>query len=173
MSGKIESVLKEEHSMRPEPQQRIDANALKVWRMTGAITSIFYWIIPSIYMYLDRSFGLISSVTWVLFALALLITTLKIFVIPLIRWRRWRYEVTEHELDIQHGLLIIERTLVPMTRIQHVDTHQGPLLRYYKLSNVSVSTAAGGQIIPALSEEIADRVRDQIAELARVADEYV
>jgi membrane protein YdbS with pleckstrin-like domain len=46
-------------------------------------------------------------------------------------------------------------------------------MRKYGLSSVTFSTAAGQHEIPALANEEADRVRIQIAELARVNDEDV
>lgn len=156
-----------------EPQQRIDAKALPVWRLVGALTSLLYWIIPILYGVLDHLLGLVSWVTWVLAALALCISVLQIIIIPTLRWKRWRYEVNEHELDLKRGVFIIQRTLIPMIRIQHVDTHQGPFLRYYNLSSVTISTAASEHIIPALSNDVADTLRDRISELARVADEDV
>ncbi len=91
--------------------------------------------------------------------------------VPEIRYRRWRWEVTEVEVRLQHGLFIIERTVIPMVRIQHVDTSQGPIMRAFGLSEVKVSTAAGSHSIPALADEDAAMLRDRIAVLARVTDD--
>ena len=60
-----------------------------------------------------------------------------------------------------------------MARVQHVDTRQGPLLRHYGLSTVTISTAAGTHEIPALADDVAGILRDRISELARVVDEDV
>lgn len=102
-----------------------------------------------------------------------MLTILFVIVIPYYRWKRWRYEVNEHEIDLQHGLFIVRRTLVPVNRVQHVDTRQGPILRNYKLSNVAISTAATTHQIPALTDEHADAVRDRISRLALKAKEDV
>lgn len=53
--------------------------------------------------------------------------------------------------------------------MQHVDTHQGPILRKYKLATVTVSTAATVHEIPALDLEEAEELRFFISNLARVA----
>lgn len=113
---------------------------------------------------------------WTLIAVFVLLTIasgLIIFFVPEIRWRRWYYQVDEHEVDLQSGILIITRTLVPIKRVQHVDTRQGPILRSYGLADVTISTAATTHRIPALNEEVADRVRDQISKFARLAEEDV
>jgi len=67
----------------------------------------------------------------------------------------------------------VKRTLIPMVRVQHVDTAQGPILKKYDLSNISISTAATTHIIPMLITEDADRLRSRISELARVAEDDV
>ena len=46
--------------------------------------------------------------------------------VPSLRWRRWRWDVRPEAIDIRHGTFTIRRTLVPMLRVQHVDTTQRP-----------------------------------------------
>jgi hypothetical protein len=106
-----------------------------------------------------------------LLAALLLQAVLGIAVIPRLRYNYWRYHVDESELDIQSGVFVITRTLVPLVRVQNVDTVQGPLGKYFGLSSVTVSTAASTHEIPALSDEQADALRDRISRLAQVARE--
>ncbi|HSK98950.1 MAG TPA: PH domain-containing protein [Rubrobacteraceae bacterium] len=91
--------------------------------------------------------------------------------IPNLRWRRWRYEIRDDEVDLQRGIFWISRTLVPLARIQHVDTQSGPLQRRFDLATVVFYTAAGPNHIPELSAPVAAGVRDRIAALAREQDE--
>ena len=91
--------------------------------------------------------------------------------VPELRWSRWRYEVRDAEIDLRHGTLRITRTLVPMLRVQHVDTTRGPLDQLLGLATVVVHTAAGTTTIPALEIAEAGQLRDRIAALARTADE--
>ena len=90
---------------------------------------------------------------------------------PAWRYRYWRYEIREDEVDLQHGFVVKTRQLVPMSRIQHVDTRQGPLQQRFGLASVVFFTAAGSMEIPALSRERAAGVRNRIAELAKVHDD--
>lgn len=117
----------------------------------------------------QMSLWIISGITFGLVVIA----GLAIFFIPEIRWKRWSYQVDEHEIDLQSGILIITRTLVPVKRVQHVDTRQGPILRSYGLADVTISTAATTHRIPALEEETAEDVRDRISKFARLAKEDV
>lgn len=103
----------------------------------------------------------------------LLTAIFYIFFKPQITWQTWRYEISQEEIDLFRGVFIKKRTLIPMVRVQHVDTKQGPLLRYFGLSTVTISTAAGTHEIPALADQDAALLRDRISELARVVDEDV
>lgn len=91
--------------------------------------------------------------------------------VPWLRWRRWRWDVRPDAIDIRHGTVTIRRTLVPMRRVQHVDTRRGVLEQAFDLATVVVHTAAGSHEIPLLRLADAAEVRDRIADLARTADE--
>jgi membrane protein YdbS with pleckstrin-like domain len=91
--------------------------------------------------------------------------------VPSLRWRRWRWDVRPEAIDIRHGTFTIRRTLVPMLRVQHVDTRRNIVEQTLDLATVVVHTAAGSHTIPLLSVADAAEVRDRIADLARTADE--
>jgi membrane protein YdbS with pleckstrin-like domain len=91
--------------------------------------------------------------------------------VPALRWRRWRWDVRPEAIDICHGTFTIRRTLVPMLRVQHVDTRRNPVEQTFDLATVVIHTAAGSHTIPLLHVTDAAEVRDRIADLARTADE--
>lgn len=95
----------------------------------------------------------------------------RIAVVPQLRWRRWRWELRDEELDLRHGLLTEVRTIVPISRVQHVEVRRTPLASSLGLSEVVVHTAAGTTEVPAMDERAAVAVRDRIADLARVPDD--
>lgn len=161
--------------MRTSPQHKLSKSAVKAWRISTLIFMLFLFLVPlTLWMYSyfgagQMSLWLIVSVT----VLLVIVAALVILFIPEIRWQRWSYQVDEHEIDLQSGILIITRTLVPIKRVQHVDTRQGPILRSYGLADVTISTAATTHRIPALGEETAEQMRDQISKFARLAKEDV
>ena len=95
----------------------------------------------------------------------------RVAVVPALRWRRWRWELSDEELDLRHGLVTEVRTIVPMSRVQHVEVRRTPLASALGLSEVVVHTAAGTTEVPAMEEGDAVAVRDRIADLARVPDD--
>ncbi|MEA3321570.1 MAG: PH domain-containing protein [Bacillota bacterium] len=159
--------------MRPEPKQMIDRKALSVWRISAALNSLFYVLLFVGFWFIQRSFEFPWWTLLIAGALVVLIFLFTVVIFPAMQWKRWRFEVHEHEIDLQHGIFIKKRTLVPMVRVQHVDTRQGPILKKFHLSTVLISTAATIHEIPALDEEQADQVRDYISRLARVTEDDV
>jgi uncharacterized protein len=99
------------------------------------------------------------------------IFVVSVVVFPNLAYARWRFGIDDEEIDIQRGRMWIERVLVPMVRVQHVDTERGPIQRRLGLASVVVHTAAGSFEIPALDLERAIELRTRIAVLARVSDD--
>ncbi|MCM3768036.1 PH domain-containing protein [Neobacillus niacini] len=159
--------------MLTEPQNRISPKALTVWRISGVIRAVIEWSIAATAIVLLHIFQGPQWISIILIILGVIFTILHILIFPSLRWKRWRYEVREEELELQEGIFIRTRTLVPMVRVQHVDTVQGPILRKYKLASVIVHTAATMHTIPALDETEAEELRHYISKLARVVEEDV
>ncbi len=159
--------------MREQPVNQISEKGLRVWRLYGIMQTVLILLLAigtGVLVY-------IFDGPWWIYAIAagavLLYAYLFIYLFPKIKWLRWRYEVRESEIELQYGIFIVKRTLIPMVRVQHVDTSQGPILRKYNLAGISISTAATNHMIPALVMEEADELRSRISTLARVAEDDV
>ena len=153
------------------PSNRLDPRVKTAWRLQTALVAV-----PLFLLSLLVAGGIGIAGGTLLIAILVPVVTLVVVVVwlgpvPEVRYRRWRWEVTEVEVRLQHGLIIIERTVIPMVRVQHVDTSQGPIMRAFGLSDIKVSTAAGSHSIPALADDDAGALRDKIAVLARVTDD--
>jgi hypothetical protein len=156
-----------------ELQNRLSKKALKVWRISAVIKVVIEWSITAVVVLLLDIFNGPSWISMTLILLGVIFTFLHIFLFPTLRWKRWRYEVRSEEIELQEGFFIRSRTLIPMVRVQHVDTVQGPILRKYKLASIIVHTAATAHEIPALEETEAEELRFKISKLARVAEDDV
>jgi uncharacterized protein len=150
----------------PEPSRTLAPAARVLWRLEGLVTAVGVLIAAGVLQ------GVVGG-TWALLGwiAAVLAGAGAVVLVPELRWRRWRWEVREQEIDIRRGALAVTRTLVPMLRVQHVDTKRDLLQQALGLATVVFHTAAGANEIPALTVEEAGHVRDRIAELARTADE--
>ena len=150
--------------MTPEPSHRLASGARWLWRLQGLLAGAVVLVLTGV-----LQSELPGGGAWMLLPLTVLAVAAG--VVPELRWRRWRYEVRDEEIDLLHGTVWLTRTLVPMLRVQHVDTTRGPLDQLLGLATVVVHTAAGTTTIPALDEYDAGMLRDRIAALARTADE--
>src|SRR5215208_607987 len=150
----------------PEPSRTLAPAARVLWRLEGAATAMVGLVAAGVLQ--ATAGGTRAALAW---AAALIAAAIAVVLLPELRWRRWRWEVREHEIDIRRGTLAVTRTLVPMLRVQHVDTKRDLLQQWLGLATVVFHTAAGANEIPALTVAEAGQVRDRIAELARTADE--
>jgi uncharacterized protein len=90
---------------------------------------------------------------------------------PIVRYRRWRWELHDEELDLLHGAWRVIRTIVPITRIQHVSVERTGWTDLFGLVRLHVHTAAGKTTLPGLERRQADGLRDRILEKLRTPDD--
>lgn len=160
--------------MREKPVHSLSPKALRVFR----IQALVYALIVLVVLGAGASFSFfLLEFPWWTFIIACILFMVYVLImvvyVPKIRYQMWRYDVNEHEVELQYGVFIIKRVLVPMVRVQHVDTSEGPILRKFHLATVTISTAATVHEIPALAVEEADQLRDYISQLAREAKDDV
>ena len=97
-----------------------------------------------------------------------------VFVSPGRRWRAWGYVMDGEELQLRRGVWSQVHTVVPLERVQHIDVAQGPLERSLSVARLIVHTAGtmhSQVVLPGLSREIAEHMRDEIR--ARIRQETV
>lgn len=133
--------------MREMPANQLNPRIKSVWRINDAI-----WIVVS-FLCCFLPFAIIAVVApeeaWagvVALIVAILFVALLVLcvvLLPPIRYARWRYELTPDYLDIARGIFWRKRFVIPFIRVQNTDTRQGPILRAFGLSSVTVATAAG------------------------------
>ncbi|MDP9376091.1 MAG: PH domain-containing protein [Actinomycetota bacterium] len=151
----------------PEPTRRLAENARPLWTTQALVRAVPVllgaWWVAHVLGEID---GVPAVTGPAVAAIAIVMVVADIFVLPRLRYRLWRYEVREQEIDLVRGAFTVRRTLVPMNRIQHVDTKRTVLSEAFGLASVVFHTAAGDNEIPALTEEQAAEIRDRIADLA-------
>lgn len=156
----------------PEPARTLAPNARGYWAVEA-----LGWAVPLVIVSLVAARGLTEgagapgALSVLLPAVTALAGLVGVAVVPRLRWAHWRYDVRDEEIDLRSGAFTITRTLIPMARVQHVDTKRTVVSQLFGLAAVTIHTAAGRNAIPALAEPDAAAIRDRIAELARTPDE--
>ena len=85
----------------------------------------------------------------------------------LMRWASTRYAIRGEVITLRRGWLSVKETDVPLSRVQAIDSQQGPVQRLFGVQAVSVQTGGGGQggeiVLDALDGAAVERLRALVA----------
>jgi membrane protein YdbS with pleckstrin-like domain len=110
-------------------------------------------------------------IRWSVFTIVAVAGFLGLIVLPPIRYRVFWYAISPTEIDIQHGIVFIKRSVIPMHRVQSLRVERGPIANHYRMANLRITTAAGSMSCSGLGRREADDVCSRISELSDVADD--
>lgn len=158
-----------EQTSTDAPHEQLSARAVAYWRVSlllrvvpvAVVVTVLALVLPW-FPDLVRVLAIVGI--WIA-------AVVEVVLLPPIRRRIWWFAIGDEEVDLHHGLLTITRTVVPMVRVQHVDLHRSALADRFDLAEIELHTAAGSLTIPALDRDQAERIRRQVAILARVPDD--
>jgi membrane protein YdbS with pleckstrin-like domain len=145
-----------------EPTQRVSHRAPAYWRVTAGITAVVLWLIALALLVtvLLVPGGWWTILLWVGVVVLVLAPIPGLTVAPRIRYDVHRWEVTDIAVHVRYGWISRTDEIVPLSRVQTVDSAQGPLMRAFGLRTVTVQTAssAGTVAIACLDDVIAQQV---------------
>ena len=107
----------------------------------------------------------ISGLAFILIGCGVLILSAIILFLAKFYFRNKKYRLFDKYLTYQEGVLVHNETVVPFSRIQHVEIDEGPLERYFSLATLSVYTAgdSGKDLkISGLRIDLAQEIKDYI-----------
>ena len=138
--------------------------------LVGAVLCLPPWLLGV----LRLDFGL--GLKFVLLAVAMLAFSSYAAWIAYRRWASTAWRLDARGLHVRRGRLFQRETLVPRSRVQHLDLERGPIERHYGLATIVVHTA--GTRLQALrqsglAEADAVALRDALVPDADVDDDAV
>ena len=150
-----------------DPQNPPSTRAPLVWALGAAIPWAMVLIGLGVWFALDRRLMVLQVVVT---GAAVVCAVVSVFVVPVWRYRVHRWEIGDKAVYTRTGWLVQERRIAPISRVQTVDTHRGPLDRLFGLANVTVTTAssAGAVQIVALDSEVADDIAARLTDIAAI-----
>ncbi|MCW2556908.1 MAG: hypothetical protein JWP55_872 [Mycobacterium sp.] len=152
-----------------DPANPPSRKAPLVWAIGAAIPWVVLAVAQVVWFVLDARLGWLHAL-----AAAMTVVGVVTFVVvaPLWRYRVHRWEVGAQAVYTRSGWLVQERRIAPISRVQTVDTHRGPLARLFGLADVTVTTAssAGAVRIVALDSDVADRIAAQLTDIAAIGE---
>lgn len=162
-------ITHEEHRLAGEMEavpRRLHSHVVWHWRASLLLSAA---VLAGALLLLDRLAD--AYVPAALLPVVVGLALVTVWVWPPLEYRSWTYQVREHQLWAQRGVLSRTTSVIPYVRIQHVDTRQDLVERSLGLARVVVFTAGirGAElVVPGLPADEAEQLRDRLAELAGV-----
>ncbi len=148
-----------------EPAWRPSPRAKVLWMVSPLVGWLIVLIAELIWVFTDDSDRTAQLVT---IAITVVLAALHVVIAPMWRYAVHRWEITDDAVYTRTGWITQESRVAPITRIQTVDTHRGPLERVLGLATVTVTTAssAGAVRIPALDLPVAEQTVQRLTVIA-------
>lgn len=144
------------HPSLRAPRNLVDRRAIRYWTVRDIPTWLSLIAAQVIWWVNDPGPGWHRTVL----VLTVVLAVAHLVVMPQWRYRVHRWETTEEAVYTQTGWFTQERRIAPISRIQTVDLHRGPIEQIFGLANVTVTTAsaAGPLKIHGLDRALAERL---------------
>jgi membrane protein YdbS with pleckstrin-like domain len=133
------------------------------------------WAVVGV-LVLTTGIGLICVVPfpWMLLVPIVWIALAGLFTLSAIFWPRWEYQRWSYRVDcdvleLRFGVLWHTSVAIPLSRLQHVDLHRGPLESRWGLASIQIHTAGtreASHTIPGLDLAVANEFRDRLIDAA-------
>jgi hypothetical protein len=139
-------------------------NVLRARLALGWLFIVALALVLDVALLQPAGFGGILPIAVILLAIAILV------IAPRRVYRRLRYRLTGHVLQVLRGWLFHTDTVVPLVRVQHLDVVRGPFDKMFGTASLVVHTAGTHNSIvalPGLAPERAAEMRDIIREHVR------
>lgn len=153
-----------------------DANwqALSPWSIVSFVIGLIknivtnsYALIPIFYAGWQND----VSLFWVIDGVLLLIGLFSAF--AFIQWRKFRYRITDQQLDVRRGLFFTKKDEIPLSRIQNIRFEQPFYFKPLKLAILVIETAGSSKDeakLTALTVDKAHQLKQHLLQLTPVAD---
>ena len=146
----------------------LDPSVRYLWFLGRGIFWIIVFSITLAYVIYRISFGSGLEVSFYLYAIFGIFVAFLHLLWPFISYKYWGFALRETDLLIRSGVFWKRVSVVPFSRIQHVDSDAGPIERSFGLANLMIHTA-GAHIsslgIPGLQAAYAEELRDYLSEV--------
>lgn len=145
--------------MADETLTKLDPSYKTVMRIEGVLTLIPLLIAAG-------ALSLVGDIPpWLPGTVLLVALLLLVIYLPVKRYRSRGYDMGEDRLRVVKGVLFHSDTVVPFSRVQHLDVEQGPLERAFGIARLILHTAGthnASVTLPGLAHDTAIELREAI-----------
>lgn len=151
--------------LRP-PRHRVERRAIALWTLNAVISAVvLVGGLGLTYSLWDASRPYLYPVLVVLS----ITSTINILAMPTWRYFVHRWEYTDRAVYALNGWITREWRITPISRIQSIDTHRGPLQQLLNLATLKVTTAAkaGTIVIRGLDADVAAEAAERLTDITQ------
>lgn len=138
---------------------KLDPSYTTVMRIEGILTLLPFLIGGAV-------LGLADIVpAWLPGIAILLVALVLVIYLPMKRYRSRGYNMAADRLRVVKGVLFHADTVVPFSRVQHLDVEQGPIERAFGIARLILHTAGthnSSVVLPGLAHDTAIAMREDI-----------
>jgi len=139
--------------------KKISPFSQKMWAIDGFIaTGIFLIVAVVLNIFLNYNALWKYILTGSTYGVSILVLIYSLLM-PKYKYEKFRYDIDEEKITLKYGVFTEINVIIPMTRVQYVDTEQGIIIRKYNLINLQVHTAGGSYSIPFLEKEVGSKLQ--------------
>lgn len=153
-------------------RQPLDTAVLRAWRVRNtAVTGLIGGVLLTV-AGLATAAGAVGG-TMMVVAGALAVAALSFgWWYAGAAYQRWSVRFAEAGVEMERGVVIRTRTVMPYFRLQHVDVQEGPFDRWFGLAQLVLFTAAPSEKaeIPGIARDRIDAVQRHVVERADTLD---
>ena len=149
--------------------QQLPESIKSVWRLQASLNLLIGMIII---VGMLCGFYFLKWPMWIVAIIAAIFIVFSIGEFILISYQFWRYQISDHDVEVTTGFFVRKTTAVPILRIQDVTLSAGPLLQFKKLQSVKIHTAAAVHEIGGVDHQTATSLKTKIMDLAKEEDVY-
>src|SRR5699024_4322734 len=136
----------------PELKQKMNKKFIKATILSEVLEDIIIVGVLALLYGLNLQFNWPTWLGWIWITLAVLLVIIDVWSIGLRPYLLEKFE------------------MIPMTKIQSVETNQGPIMRKFDLCTVSVETMGSTHAILGIEKKKAIQARNDIAQFAKIKE---
>lgn len=141
--------------------QKLSKKALSCMYVSNSILSVILLIVSIIGVYFTWDFAAWRN----LLLVVIVLIVVESIVFPKIRYSRYKYSVTEEDIDVIEGIFWVSRDIVPIERIHKIEVNKGPIDRLFGLGKVVVVTAGGSVVLRFIEDEVSEDIAMRLKNL--------
>lgn len=154
-----------------EQEHKISRDAVKVFRIKEFIGVVIILLVFVAFLKFLPHFKFKNIVSGI-FVTIIVLNFISALIFPKIEYKNWSYYMEKDKVILRYGVFVVKTIVIPIKRIQYVDTSTGPILSHFELTSLAIYTAGGRYEIPALVDHIAKELQNAItSSVVRSLDE--